>query len=183
MAGWITVLLYVIAAWATWRLLRDWKQPRIHGGRHERWFWRLLFVGLILLAINKQLDLQSAFTELGRMAANRGGWYADRRQVQMAFIAGIAILGLTLFVATLYLTWGAPAATQWALLGATGLVMFVLVRAASFHHVDTMLGSELSGVRVNWLLEMGGLMVIIVSVWCRHARRLSSPAAPEGGAS
>ena len=167
-AGWLTVLLYVLAAWITWRLLRDWDALHADGARHEHWFWRVLFLGLILLGINKQLDLQSAFTEIGRMAADQQGWYEDRRQVQMAFIAGIAIMGLTVLAATLNLIWGAPSSTYWALLGSTGLLIFVVVRAASFHHIDEMLGNDLSGLRINWLLEMGMLLVIIASAWRRR---------------
>ena len=110
-----------------------------------------------MLGINKQLDLQSALTEIGRILADKQGWYADRRQIQMAFIAGMAMMGLTLFAATLHLTWGAPASTRWAMLGGIGLVVFVIIRAASFHHVDELLGYRFSGLRVNWLLEMGAL--------------------------
>jgi len=164
--GWLTVLLYAVAAWTTVQLLLAWNET--HTGRHEHWFWRLLFTGLVLLGINKQLDLQSALTEIGRILADKQGWYANRRQIQMAFIAGIAMMGLTLFAATLHLTWGAHASTHWALLGCTGLVMFVIVRAASFHHVDEVLGYRFSGLRINWLLEMGALLLIIGSAWRRR---------------
>ncbi len=166
--GWLTVLLYLVAAWAAWRVLRTWNGSDTRTRRNERWFWKVLVVGLIVLGINKQLDLQSALTELGRILADRQGWYADRRQVQMAFIAGVGVMGLTMFAAILHLTWGAPTATIWALLGSIGLVAFVIIRAASFHHVDAVLGTRLSGWRINWLLEMGGLLVIIGSAWRRR---------------
>jgi hypothetical protein len=170
LGGWLTVLLYAIATWFVWRLLRNWKTPNTRIERREQWFWRILFVGLVFLGINKQLDLQSAFTEIGRIMADQQGWYADRRRLQMAFIAGILIMGVTLFVLTLHLVWGAPASTLWALLGGSGLVVFVIVRAASFHHVDIALGHRFSGLRINWLLEMGTLLVIIWSSWRRRPR-------------
>ena len=166
--GWLTVLLYAAAAWATFRLLITWKET--NSGPHERWFWRALLTGLVFLGVNKQLDLQSALTEIGRILADKHGWYADRHQLQMAFIAGIALMGLTLFAATLQLTWGAPAPTRWAMLGGVGLVVFVVIRAASFHHVDAFLGYRLSGIPVNWLLEMGSLLLIIVSALQRQQR-------------
>lgn len=169
--GWVTVLLYGAAVWTVWRLLRRVDDQDERSGRHERWFWRLLLLGLMLLTINKQLDLQSALTELGRLAAARGGWYDDRRQVQMAFISGVVIMGMTIFAAAAYLSWGAPATTHVALLGAAGLILFVAIRAASFHHVDSLLGHEIGGIRVNWLFEMGGLLVIIGSAWRRQGQR------------
>lgn len=168
LGGWFTFLLYVVAGWTTWRLLREWKELHTCTQRYEHWFWRALFIGLTLLGINKQLDLQSALTEIGRILADKQGWYADRRQLQMAFIAGIAMLGLTLFAVTLHLTWGAPASTLWALLGGTGLLVFVIIRAASFHHVDAVLGHRFSGLRINWLLETGALLVIIGSAMQRR---------------
>ena len=164
--GWLTVLLYVAAAWATFRLLIAWKATGTVP--HERWFWRALLTGLIFLGVNKQLDLQSALTEIWRILAHKQGWYADRRQLQEAFIVGMAMMGLTLFFATLHLTWGAPASTRWATLGGVGLVVFVVIRAASFHHVDTFLGYRLSGIRVNWMLEMGALFLIIGSAMRRR---------------
>jgi hypothetical protein len=164
------VLLYVAAAWATWQLLRDWKQQSTQAARSERWFWKVLFAALVLLGINKQLDLQSALTEIGRIMATKQGWYENRHQYQTAFIAGMAMIGLTLLTATLNLIWGAPGSTFWALLGSTGLLIFVVIRAASFHHVDTVLGQSFSGLRVNWLLEMGALLTIICSAWRRRER-------------
>ncbi len=163
--GWLTVALYFATAALVWRLLRRW--PR-SSTLHEIWFWKLLLVALVLLGINKQLDLQSAFTELARLIAIQQGWYAERRQAQVAFIAGGAILGLTLLAATTYLIWGAPRATYWALGGSAALVLFVLVRATSFHHVDELLGRSLAGLRINWLLEWAGLLLIGASAWRRR---------------
>lgn len=166
--GWLTVMFYAIAAWAVWHLLRDSSEPNTRLGQNEEWFWRVLFVAMVTLGINKQLDLQSAFTEIGRIVADRQGWYAERRQVQLAFIAGAAIMGTTLFSLALYLTWGTPATTRWALVGSSGLVVFVIIRAASFHHVDVMLSQRLSGLKINWLMEMGAQLVIIASAWRRR---------------
>jgi len=163
--GWLTVALYFAAAALVGLLLRRWPGSN---AVHEIWFWRLLLVALVLLGINKQLDLQSAFTELARLMAFQQGWYAERRQAQLAFIAGSAIMGLTLLAATAHLIWGAPRATWWALGGSAALVLFVLVRAASFHHVDEWLGRSLAGLRVNWLLEAGGLLLIGASAWRRR---------------
>lgn len=166
--GWLTVFLYGLTAVTVWRLTRRVPMGSTRHERHERWFWKLLFILLVALGLNKQLDLQSAFTEVGRILAVQQDWYADRHQVQEAFIAGIAVLGVTAMAATLYLVLKAPAPTLWAVVGAASLLAFVLARAASFHHIDQSLGTEVVGLRLNWLLEAGGLLVILTSAAWRQ---------------
>lgn len=166
--GWLTVLLYAAAAASVWVLLK-----RVDFTRREReqWVWRGLLVGLVCLGINKQLDLQSALTELGRIIAHHQGWYGNRAQVQEAFIAGTGILGLTMLAALVSLAWGAPGATLSALAGGFALLVFVMVRAASFHHIDHLLSLDLAGLRFNWIIEMGALVWILSSAALR--RRIS----------
>ena len=158
--GWVTVALYVWVAWASYRVLRMARTQRLSLTNDEQLIWRLLLIGVIALGINKQLDLQSAATELLRLLAKEHGWYNNRRQYQEAFVAAVPVVGLTALGAMLVVTWGAPTSTIWACIGAAGLVVFVAIRAASFHHVDAMLGWHLGGWPLNWLLEMGSLLVV-----------------------
>ena len=159
--GWLTVVLYAVAAVFCWRVLRAGDTLMPLASPDERWVWRALLAALVALGVNKQLDLQSALTEMGRLVADRQGWYAERQRVQLAFVAGMAILGLTLLVALIYLAWGTPTSTLWAMAGAVGLLVFVLIRAASLHRIDQWLGVSVAGLRINWVLEMGALLVIL----------------------
>ena len=45
----------------------------------------------------------------------------------------------------------------------------VQVRAISFHHVDLILKMTVSGVRMNWFLELGGIAL----VWIAAIRELT----------
>ena len=47
-------------------------------------------------------------------------------------------------------------------LGAVFIVMFVLIRASSFHHIDIFLQDGPGGFRMNWLLELGGIFCVIL---------------------
>jgi len=58
------------------------------------------------------------------------------------------------------LVWSAPAPTWWACAGTAGLIVFVTMRAASFHHMDEMLRWRMGGMTLNWVLEIGSLLVI-----------------------
>jgi hypothetical protein len=120
------------------------------------------------LGINKQLDLQSALTEAGRVLARYQGWFEQRQLVQLAFIALVAIICLIAAITLLLWTRGAPIPTRLALMGTTMVLGFVLIRAASFHHVDQFIGQRILGLRWNWILEMSGIsLVLFASQWRR----------------
>ena len=165
--GWITVALYAVAVVGCSMTAR-WLPPS-----RERRIWQ--FIGLLLLAlgINKQLDLQTAFTEIGRLVAVHGGWYDNRQVVQLAFIKAAAAICTACALALIYWAWSTPVACWLALWGTIIILGFVLIRAASFHHVDAFLSQSALGLRWNWILEMGGISVVILgSIWRRLSDRL-----------
>jgi hypothetical protein len=158
--GWFTVLAYFGAAYLCWRAAGN-SQHR----RKVRWFWNGLSILLILLGINKQLDLQTELTFIGRDFAKATGWYEDRRIVQAIFILLIAFGGM---IATTALFWiyRFELRRLWPALAGFGfLAAFIVIRAASFHHVDEFLHSGPGGLRMNWVLELGGIAAIAWPAW------------------
>ncbi len=162
--GWLTVAAYAVAALLCFiaadrsLLTADPKQ-----GQRWRRLWLGLAVFMLLLCLNKQLDLQSLFTDVGRVLARREGWYDNRRIVQRWFVLGVAMTGAVTF---LILAWKIRFALRESIIllfGLISLMTFLVVRAASFHHVDMLLGSEIVGVRMNWILELGGIALIAFS--------------------
>ena len=151
--GWITVAAYVAAC-----VLCAVCAQRSSRNEQQRRFWWVLAIVMLVLGINKQLDLQTWFTEVGRDMARAQGWYGVRQQVQVAFISTLAVLGL-LSQFWLYRSlrdFGREA--RLAAVGLAFLAVFVVMRAASFHHADTLLGLKLGGwLTVNALLELGGI--------------------------
>ena len=95
------------------------------------------------------------------MWARAGGWYATRRPVQLAFIAFVALVGLATFRAVLLLAAGELRSLRAVLAGTVFIIVFVTIRAASFHHIDRLLGTDIGGFRMNWIVEVGGLSFII----------------------
>jgi hypothetical protein len=161
--GWFTVLAYFTGAYRCARAAQR-LGPAAIGlalARRERRFWAILAVLLAALGVNKQLDLQSLFTELGRIAAYRGGWYEQRGKVQFAFILAAGLLGLFAVVVSARYVWHATFGARVAAAGAALLTTFVLIRAASFHHVDRFITSRWLGLKGNWLLELGGIAVVL----------------------
>ena len=161
--GWLTVVLYAIGTWQSYRVAT---LPSARLRSSEGLLWWVFVYGLLALGINKQLDLQSALTEIGRMLATQYGWYEQRHLVQTFFIYCVAIFATSATIFMLYFARKAPLATIFALIGSIFLLAFVFIRAASFHHFDIFIHSAILGVKVNWIMEMGGISIIIASgVW------------------
>jgi hypothetical protein len=189
--GWVTVVGYLVAAGLCWRQYRHLGSggasrralgPLLAafslaflGARRRllampltdrlRALWLGLATVLLLLGINKQLDLQTALTEGARLWAKRAGWYAARRPVQVAFIGAVAALGLATVRAAFLLAHGELRSLRWALAGTVFLGAFVFIRAASFHHIDRLLRMDIGGFRMNWLVEVGGIAFIIAGTY------------------
>jgi len=160
--GWLTVVLYFGAAFLSYRAAGY--ASKTGAARTEVLLWYLLTIGLVLLGINKQLDLQSALTELGRHLAHSYGWYEARRAVQVVFVFGLLVLAIIFAVGILIATVKMPTPTRLAIWGALFVVAFVLVRASSFHLVDQLIVTRILGL--NWILEMGGLLIIqAAAIW------------------
>jgi hypothetical protein len=158
--GWVTVAVYVAASAACVSAARlVGADP--DASRRERLFWWVSAGMLLLLAVNKQLDLQSLLTSIARCMAVEQGWYDMRRDVQLWFVETVAVLGaVALAAAALYFR-KTFRRTGLAVLGLAFVATFVVVRAASFHHVDLLIDREVFGLRLNWILELSGPCLIL----------------------
>ena len=155
--GWVTVVFYVIATCICANKTITLKKMG-HGYR----FWLSVTLFLLLLGVNKQLDLQTWFTQTLRDNAYTYGWYEDRRMYQSLFIFMLAVTTLISLVSIrrfLANSWHRHKIT-WV--GIELLCAFVLMRAASFHHMDVFINHHWFGVRFNVLLEIGAIIVVII---------------------
>ena len=105
------------------------------------------------------------------MVAVEGGWYADRRQWQKAFLLGVAALATIALAVTAAALRRAPPSTFVAAVGALGLLAFVVIRASSFHDVDAFIRTRRLGVRANVLIEMGSLLLVLAGATARTRGR------------
>jgi len=151
--AWFIVAGYLASAWLAYRAAAP------ATGR-ERGFWLATAIVMILLGINKQLDLQSDLTDFARAAAHSEGWYSWRRDVQGVFLLAMA-LG-TIAVAMLIWCWlrGVTVSAKVAAMGLVILLAFIFLRAASFHHIDNWVTIPVAGMRSGWWLELLGIVVI-----------------------
>ena len=154
--GWFTVASYCTCALAAAMACRVHRKA----DRRSLFFWSLICLLMILLGINKQLDLQSLFTEVGRQVARAQGWYGRRRTVQFWFIVAFGTVALAAFLSVTVIMRDLCRRFMLALTGLFFLITFVVTRAASFHHFDEMLGLRLYGAKMNWVLELTGIFTV-----------------------
>jgi len=180
--GWLTVLAYLLTSFLCGKAAKLMADSNELGKTGAVLFWTSCSILLLVLGVNKQLDLQSLFTGVGRDIAQAQGWYDRRRAVQALFLALLAFGGLATLVVFFRLTPGLVRECRTALIGASFLLCFVLMRAASFHHVDQLLGIRLTGLKMNYLLELGGISCVGLGALrcaCRHRARCITSISPK----
>lgn len=170
--GWFTVVVYLLAAFLCHQARKS-AQRCVPAGADtfEPSFWGSLALICLSLAVNKQLDLQSVLTAVGRDVAKENGWYEHRRVVQKGLVFSAGVIGITSIALLLprLLT-----ASRWTWLGLIGLAMlttFVLIRAASFHHVNALITQSIGGPALNHVLEIGALLVLGIAAGGRRFAR------------
>ncbi len=173
--GWTTVYAYFCAALLSLTCALGARQIFNDQYTHlHRSIWSGLALGLFALGLNKQLDLQTLFTDAVKHVAYEQGWYEQGQSLQVFFIAsvvGIGGLGLLIVAWLVRRVWK----QYWLLLfGGAALGRFVVVRAATFYGVTL---PELSrftgGLRINWLLELVAVCIIMLAALMNivHYRR------------
>lgn len=167
-SDWITVAAYLLAAVIAWRAARA--AGHVGQGR-ERLFWLVTTVLLVFLGINELFDFQMVVTAVGKALAVEQGWYEDRRLYQFEFVLGLTAVALAAGGAALWLTRGADRSLRWALLGLVFIGAFVLIRAASFHHVDRLLGMGPRDFTWGSVQEVLGIVVIAYAASSYRRRR------------
>ncbi len=172
LVGWVTVGAYALAALLAARNLAAARRAAAPTA-----FWWVLLALLLLLGVNKQLDLQTWFGQTGRDMARAQGWYEQRRGVQALFVVLLCGGAATLLLAARR-HWGAQwAEYRWVFGGLLMLAVFVVIRAASFHHTDELIGVSLGTTTAGRALEVAGVALIAWACLRWHAKQLLRAAA------
>lgn len=161
--GWVTVVLYLVTAGVCASNAHRTNQD---GTR----FWVILALSMLALGVNKQLDLQSLFTAVLRDNALHYGWFGERRELQLAFIIVIGGFGMMLAAALVYYLRPLQRSKRLAAVGVCLIYTYVIIRAASFHHVDRLIGATILGSRWSSMLEIGGIVTVLIGgIWARSS--------------
>ncbi len=171
--GWLTVTAYFICGYKSYRVLRSSERIFEDPIQRQRLLWLSITLTMVFLGINKQLDLQSFFTAAARVLSKEYGWYAERRFYQTFFIAALGVLGLTAITVMLGFYYKVRHMHGIAIVGLLALIVFILIRASSFHYVDSLLSSQVWGFKMNALLELSGIALVMLNA--RKLMRMRRP--------
>ncbi len=175
LVGWLTVFAYFLTACSCLRVHALGNDLfEVQATRQKR-LWLGLGLLLMLLCVNKQLDLQSLFTATAKYLFIQFDLYEVRGQFQKLFIFTISILGVITCFGLLFFFRAVLSLHLLAIVGVSFLTSFVLIRASSFHKVDMLIGHEVSGVYMNWILELAGILLVFINavqLIYRHNQRI-----------
>ena len=134
LTGWAITAAYACAAVCAVIVLRRTAFDPAHR-RQRQVLWGLIAGLMTALALNKQLDLQSLMTALGRCLAQEQGWYENRRMVQRDFIVGLIAAAALAGAAMFWMLRGTMRQNLLPLSGLAALAGFVLIRAGHLLHI------------------------------------------------
>jgi hypothetical protein len=160
--GWTMFALYLAAAGLSFRAAAVCRFRDAELGR----IWNWLAAGLAALGFNKPLDLQTRLIETGRQAARQANLLPCLPELHLLFFLGF-MLAIMALLAVVMLRWPAQIARfgrqlPWAAGGSVLVCLYIVIRAASIDSVDQMLGYDWETIPFLWLLEAGGLLLIMV---------------------
>jgi hypothetical protein len=169
--GWLTVALYLSTAISCWIMARKLQTAAVDiEDVRELRAWTWITAAFLALGITKLLGLETALTETSRLVARSQGWYSQRQLVQIAFIVVVAVICVIALI--IIARWARKASTATFLASTSSMfcVGYVLVRAASFHHVDGIIYTQFFGLRLNWIMEIGGIGIVLVATFARKSQ-------------
>ncbi len=169
--GWGITIAYFAAAALCFICGRRAGGPRHDVGGREQLLWWCVGMAVLLLGINKQVDLQTPLRDIGRAMAEAEGWYGYRRTVQGWFVAATAIGAIGALILA-----GSEMRRCWrqhVLLyaGVVILAGFVVLRAATFHHVREAIKWSSPVHNAKYVMEAAGIACIGLSALTAIRRR------------
>ena len=133
--------------------------------------WAIIGAGILLLGLNKQLDLQILARDTGIALVRALGFDAQRRWVgRLMFLALSAVILAALAKAARHLR-AARRGHNLTLWGLGMLACFLVVRAAGYQPYLRQLNLRFKDV-IHVVFELGGLLLVGMSAWRASPRGL-----------
>ena len=150
--GWLITAAYLTSAFLAFTAYRR---------GHSNPIWLVIGGGMLLLGMNKQLDLHELVRQVARVVAYEAGWYSQRRLIQAVFGSVIVLLAAAAAVTLYFVARSQTREVRLALAGAALVMGYVTMRVAYFEH----LGMPDYGDGFNAIVELGGITCVAGGAW------------------
>jgi hypothetical protein len=161
-SSWLNTVIYgcsLVVAIFKWKNLKHSQAPL-----QEQYFWLFIIFILSALGINKQLNLQTLFINIGRHIAQYEGWTEKRRLFQSWFaytFSGIVICAVLIIIVSVRKLWRH---NLLALVGLSILCFYTVMRTTSICHVGFVAESSNVGeFRLTDIIEFFGILGIFIN--------------------
>ena len=174
-SGWSAVLGYGAIVVLALTLGRLEQRGAVAGSRVGSWpaFWFTTALLALAMGVGRALHAGGRAAELGRRQAVAGGWYEERRGLQVVVIAALAVLAaVTMWICIR--RWGPRLRDGYSTVGVlmSALVCYSVVSVVSLHQIDSVIwGNEAGGVTFGSLIELALLAAVIAVTLVRLAER------------
>src|SRR5690606_21769731 len=112
---------------------------------------------------------------IGRANAEAYGWYGVHRKVQYVFVIALIVAAVLAGTALLWATRRTHRAVRLAIAGLAFIGLFVLLRAASFHHLDDLLGRGIASFTWRSFEETVGIVIVAAAALLYTREREERP--------
>lgn len=158
---WLLTLAYLGTAALSFEVSRRSRLPsQEKNSRHQSRFWLLVAIALLLLGINKQIDIQAGVMAAGRCFALMHGWLHERRPLLELLVVAVLLFAFASLIMAVWLLRNVLGPNILAVIGLVFVATFLVVRAASLRDLDELIGVQIIGIRLGWLFELAGIACI-----------------------
>jgi len=160
--GWFITLFYFFVFATSFYLLKK-ITPNISNNEYM-WFWYGVTILIILLGINKQLDIQMLFADFARLYAKVIGIFENRKPFQHKIISFLTTIGISIFSVMIYKFWYAPKRMWLALIGFCILFSFPIIRLVSLHSIESLLSISVLYIKIVDVIEILGITIVLIAI-------------------
>jgi hypothetical protein len=184
--GWGTTFAYFIVAAVCFRSARVARRneapptpatggpPQLPGEQDRPADWYVIAAGLVLLGLNKQLDLQILARDTGLAVVKAAGFDEGRRWVGRLFVLCLSAAVLWVLARAARRLSRARRGHTLTLVGLTLLACFVIIRSAGYLPILRQFNLRFKDL-LHVVLELGGLVIVGVSAWRSASARRPPP--------
>ncbi len=160
LSGTIFMLSYGVTAMAIFRASRETEVG-------ERRYWQLCGYLFLFQLLNTNLDLHALVWTIGRCLAHAQGWYENRREAQILFLIGLALLILLVLCLTLFVFFRNILGNILLTLGVVIAIGFTLVKGINYHGIEQFYNHQIGPFRVADFIEYSGIVLAFLAALLR----------------